>query len=34
MFDELTPGNWSSTGQIEDPAGRYAYLTVRYGVGQ
>jgi outer membrane receptor for ferrienterochelin and colicins len=34
MFDELTPGNWSSTGQIEDPAGRYAYVALRYGVGQ
>jgi outer membrane receptor for ferrienterochelin and colicins len=33
IFDELTPLNWSSTGQIEDPAGRYAYLSLRYVMG-
>jgi len=33
MFDELTPLNWSSTGAIEDPAGRYAYVSLRYALG-
>ena len=33
IFDELTPLNWSSTGSIEDPAGRYAYLSLRYVMG-
>ncbi len=33
IFDELTPLNWSSTGSIEDPAGRYTYLSLRYVMG-
>ena len=33
VFDELTPVNWDRTGQIEDPAGRYAYVSLRYAFG-
>ncbi len=34
LFDQQTPVNWSSTGSIEDPAGRYGYLTFTYTMGQ
>ena len=34
IFDELTPINWSGTGQIEDPAGRYTYISLRYVLGE
>ena len=33
IFDELTPANWSGTGQIEDPAGRYTYVALRFALG-
>ncbi|MDO6841903.1 TonB-dependent receptor [Paraglaciecola chathamensis] len=28
LFDKQVPLNWSSTGSIEDPAGRFAYLAL------
>lgn len=33
ITDEQVPLNWSSTGAIEDPAGRYIYLTLRHAFG-
>lgn len=33
IADKRVPLNWSSTAQIEDPAGRFAYLTLGYSFG-
>lgn len=30
LFDERVPENWSSNGTIEDPPGRFVYLSLRY----
>ena len=30
LFDEQVPDNWSSNGTIEDPPGRFVYLSLRY----
>lgn len=30
LFDRQVPNNWSSTGTIEDPPGRFIYLSLRY----
>lgn len=33
IADEQVPLNWSSTGAIEDPAGRFVYLSLRHAFG-
>ncbi len=33
LFDQRTPPNWSSTGAIEDPAGRFGYVSLTYKLG-
>lgn len=33
VFDEQVPANFASNGAIEDPAGRYGYVSVRYTIG-
>jgi outer membrane receptor for ferrienterochelin and colicins len=30
VLGERTPINWSGTGQIEDPPGRFVYLSLRF----
>ena len=30
LFDERVPKNWSANGTIEDPPGRFVYLSLRY----
>ena len=30
LFDRQVPANWSSNGTIEDPPGRFVYLSLRY----
>ena len=30
LFDEQVPDNWSTTGTIEDPPGRFIYVSLRY----
>ncbi|MCG8691554.1 MAG: TonB-dependent receptor [Minwuiales bacterium] len=30
LFDEQVPDNWSTNGTIEDPPGRFVYVSLRY----